>query len=486
MVPRGLGAAARRALLPIVAFGFVILALVALAITPTVMVRRLASAVEENNTTFVPARRLVGELRFLFEEQVAEIRALILTGEQRYLEGFREARRAGDETLVRLSPLVHPIGPTAVANLDAVRRYSARWHVLDDALASGRITHEQYRTRLPTQTALYDSTLAATIGLEEEIDRIASARGREIGSEVVSLRTVSLVFGLLALLSAIVVGWFGWQQYALSRELARVVDEETRLRTESEQRREEIERITESRARLMRGFTHDVKNPLGAADGFLQLLESGLMDGLTEKQKSSLTRARRAIGAALHLIDELLELARAEAGAIVIAWAATDVRDAAREAAEEYRAQAEAKGLSMTTEIPDELPLVESDAARIRQILGNLISNAVKYTRQGGVTVGVEARAGEIAPGPGPWVAVEVSDTGPGIPEAQQQLLFQEFRRLGATAGEKGAGIGLTISERIARALGGEITVASELGRGSTFTLWLPLARRPTAPREPS
>jgi signal transduction histidine kinase len=210
------------------------------------------------------------------------------------------------------------------------------------------------------------------------------------------------------------------------------------------------------------------------------------MDGLTEKQKSSLTRARRAIGAALHLIDELLELARAEAGAIVIAWAATDVRDAAREAAEEYRAQAEAKGLSMTTEIPDELPLVESDAARIRQILGNLISNAVKYTRQGGVTVGVEARAGEIAPGPGPWVAVEVSDTGPGIPEAQQQLLFQEFRRLGATAGEKGAGIGLTISERIARALGGEITVASELGRGSTLTLWLPLARRPTAPREPS
>jgi signal transduction histidine kinase len=471
----------KRALLPIVAFVLVILALVALAITPAVMVRHLASAVQENDTTFVPARRLVGELRFQFEEQVAEVRALILTGEQRYLDGYREALRAGDETLARLSPLVHPIGPAAVAYLQAVRRYSAQWHVLDNALISGRITHEQYRTRLPSQTALYDSTLAATINLEGEIDRVASARSREIGAEVIRQRTSSLIFGLVAILSAIVVGWFGWRQYMLTGELGRAVEEEARLRAESERRREEIERVTESRSRLIRGFTHDVKNPLGAADGFLQLLEAGIMDGLTEKQKGSVAKARRAIGTALQLIEDLLELAKAEAGAIVITWAATDVRNAAREAAEEYRAQAEAKGLSMRTEIPDELPMVESDAARIRQILGNLISNAVKYTRQGGVTVGVEARAGGMTPGPGPWVAVEVSDTGPGIPEAQKQLLFQEFRRLETAAGEKGAGLGLTLSERIARAIGGEITVASKLGRGSTFTLWLPLARRPTA-----
>jgi signal transduction histidine kinase len=365
--------------------------------------------------------------------------------------------------------------------LEAVRRYSARWHVLDDALASGRITHEQFRAQLPTQTARFDSTLAATLHLERVIDDVASARSRAIGADVVRLRTVALVFALLALLSAIVVGWAGWRQHTLAGELARTVDEETRLRAESEQRREEIERITESRSRLIRGFTHDVKNPLGAADGFLQLLEGGLMDGLTEKQKSSVARARRAIGAALRLIEDLLELEKAEAGAIGIAWAATDVRNAAREAAEEYRAQAEAKGLTMRTEIPDELPVVESDAARIRQILGNLISNAVKYTRTGGVTVGVDARDGGMAPGPGRWVAVAVSDTGPGIPEAQKQLLFQEFTRLGTAAGEKGAGIGLTISERIARALGGEITVASEVGKGSTFTLWLPLVRRTTA-----
>lgn len=475
----------RRALLPLLAFVLVVLALVALAVTPIVMVRQLASSVAENDSTFVPARRLVGELRFIIEEQVAEVRGLVLTGEQRYLDGYRNSRRASTEVLAQLTPLAHRIGPAAVADLAATEQYSARWHVLDDALTSGRITHEQFRMRLPTQTALYDSTLAATVQLERTIDGVASARAQRIGAEVKRQLTVSLILGVLAILSAFVVGWFGWRQFALAGELARAVDEEARLRAESEQRREEVERITESRTRLIRGFTHDVKNPLGAADGFLQLLEAGLMDELTEKQKESVARARRAIGVALRLITDLLELAKAESGAIAIQWAATDVRNVAREAAEEYRAQAEAKGLTMKTVIPAELPLIESDAARIRQILGNLISNAVKYTRTGGVTIGVMARFGEMAPGPGPWVGVEVADTGPGIPEAQRQLLFQEFRRLETAAGESGAGIGLTISERVARALGGEIAVASELGRGSTFTLWLPVSRRPTAKKLP-
>lgn len=461
--------------IPIFAFVLVILALVALAITPALMVRRLASAFEVNNTIFEPARRLVSDLRFSFELQVAEVRALVLTQEQRYLDGYRDARRAEAEILARLSPLVHQICPDAAAQLEAVRQISSRWHVLDNELMGGQITHEQYRARLPRQAALYDSTFAATALLEREIDRIATARGREVGAAVGSQRTISLIFGLLALLSAIVVGWFGWLQYTLTLELERAIGEEARLREESEHRREELERITASRNRLIRGFTHDVKNPLGAADGFLQLLEAGIMDGLTEQQKGSVARSRRAIGAALHLIEDLLELARAETGAIAIEWATTDVRVAAREAAEEYRAQAEANGLTMRTEIPVEFPSIESDMTRIRQILGNLISNAVKYTRQGGVTVGVKIRSGGSAPGPGRWAAVEVSDTGPGIPEAQRQLLFQEFRRLETAAGEKGAGVGLAISERIARALGGEITVESEVGRGSTFTLWLPL-----------
>lgn len=108
----------------------------------------------------------------------------------------------------------------------------------------------------------------------------------------------------------------------------------------------------------------------------------------------------------------------------------------------------------------------------MRQILSNLLSNAVKYAAKGPVTVEAQARDGE-GPASGPWIAVSVSDSGPGIPSEKIESVFEEYTRLDPHA-QPGAGIGLSISRRIARALGGDLTLASEAGRGSTFTLWLP------------
>lgn len=235
---------------------------------------------------------------------------------------------------------------------------------------------------------------------------------------------------------------------------------------------EERERAAESRARLMRGFSHDVRNPLGAADGYLYLMT--VMDRLTAEQRDKVDKVRRSIKAALNLIEDLLELARAEAGDIEIDRAPTDLGAIAREAADEYRAQAEAGGLSLTVDIPAALPLIESDGHRIRQIVGNLLSNAVKYTEHGGVTVSVAVAGSSNTPRPGRWMAVNVSDTGRGIAKEQQPLVFQEFRRLEMSGNERGAGIGLAISRRIAQALGGDMSVDSDPGNGSTFTLWLP------------
>lgn len=257
-------------------------------------------------------------------------------------------------------------------------------------------------------------------------------------------------------------------------DLAALAFRKVRLLQESERRREDLERLTESRVRLMRGFSHDVKNPLGAADGYAQLLEDGVIGELTDRQKESVGRIRRSLRSSLALIDDLLELARAEAGQVEIRRAPTDVRDAVREMAEEYRAQAEAKGLTLEIRVPDEVPVIHSDTGRVRQILGNLVSNAVKYTPDGTITVAVDTREDPGAPGPGEWVAVAVRDTGPGIPRDQQHLLFQEFARIEPGTGT-GAGIGLAISRRLASALGGDITLDSDAGQGATFTLWLPL-----------
>jgi signal transduction histidine kinase len=237
----------------------------------------------------------------------------------------------------------------------------------------------------------------------------------------------------------------------------------------------EREDIAESRARLIRGFTHDVKNPLGAADGFLALLEEGVNGELSSAQNDSISRTRRSIRSALDLIAHLLDLSRAESGELEIHQVPLDLREVVSDVGEQFRAQAEQAGLDYRVELPAALPSTLSDAERVRQVLANLMSNAIKYTPAGGcVAVRACVETDDGAPARGTWIATQVVDTGQGIRGDQQHRLFQEFTRFDAS-GTPGAGIGLAISQKIAEALGGRITVQSEEGRGSTFTLWLPL-----------
>lgn len=243
----------------------------------------------------------------------------------------------------------------------------------------------------------------------------------------------------------------------------------------------EAGRLTESRARLVRGFSHDLKNPLGAASGHAELLEDGLLGDLTPRQRESVGRIRHLLATALELIDDVVELARAEAGEVQLQEEEVDLRGLASELMDEYRAQVEAAGLGLSAELPADLLVVRSDPRRIRQIMGNLVANAIKYNREGGrVALRLEPRTRSVGAGAATaWVAVDVEDTGVGIPPEQHHLLFREFTRL-APETTDGSGLGLAISRRVARALGGEITFESAPGRGTTFTFWMPI-RGPAA-----
>ncbi len=252
--------------------------------------------------------------------------------------------------------------------------------------------------------------------------------------------------------------------------LASLAFRKVHLLESSEARSRELEEVMESRTRLVRGFSHDLKNPLGAADGHAALLEDGVLGELTDAQRNSVQRIRAALAAAVSLINDLVELARAEAGQIVLKEQPVDVREIAREMVEQYRPAALQAGLAITGELRA-VEIVPSDADRVRQILGNLLSNAVKYTKQGGqIEVKTAMRS---ADGRGECVAIDVVDTGIGIPQEKVQALFTEFERIDPSV-KPGAGLGLAISRRLARLLGGEITVYTQRGRGSTFTLWLP------------
>jgi signal transduction histidine kinase len=251
--------------------------------------------------------------------------------------------------------------------------------------------------------------------------------------------------------------------------LAALAYEKVRLIDEAREGRRELERVMRSRQRLMRGFSHDVKNPLGAADGYADLLSAGIYGGLSTPQLQSVERIRRSIHRALSLIDDLHELARAETGNIPLRLEPVNIGDLARSSAEEYRGAATANGLTLNVDVPDDLPTVVTDGTRVTQIVGNLLSNAIKYTKAGSVTLRVRSEVAR-AEGISDAVSFDVIDTGIGIPADKKEIIFEEFSRL-HESDKPGAGLGLAISTRIAELLGGTISLESEPGRGSTFTL---------------
>jgi PAS domain S-box-containing protein len=235
-------------------------------------------------------------------------------------------------------------------------------------------------------------------------------------------------------------------------------------------------RIVESHERLIRGFTHDVKNPLGAAAGFLALLEERVGGDLTDAQSMYVTRARHSIAVAIRLVSQLLDIERAESGQLTLHLDDVDVFALSREIIDTFRPAASARSQTITwLPADDDGLLVASDGDRVRQILANLVSNATKYANRGGQILVRAWRAAADAPRPGRWVAVAVEDDGPGIPFEKQNMLFREFTRFQPDAAA-GTGIGLAISQRLAHALGGMITFRSTPGGGSSFTVWLPAA----------
>ncbi|HET6228468.1 MAG TPA: GAF domain-containing sensor histidine kinase [Longimicrobiaceae bacterium] len=235
-----------------------------------------------------------------------------------------------------------------------------------------------------------------------------------------------------------------------------------------------VTRATEARARLLRGVTHDVKNPLGSADGYAQLLEMELAGGLAPEQARLVAGVRRGIRGALAMIGDLLDLSLAESGGLPVNRVPVDLVAVAREALEDERGAVEAAGHVLVCEGGTPVPLV-TDPARVRQVVGNLLSNAAKYTpAPGRITLWVEMRTGGEPARPGEWAAVHVRDSGPGIPPDARESIFGEFHRLDSSTRASGHGLGLAISRLIARLLGGDLTVSGGEGEGATFSFWLP------------
>ena len=218
-------------------------------------------------------------------------------------------------------------------------------------------------------------------------------------------------------------------------------------------------------------MSHEIRTPLNSVLALSQLLRDGVAGPLTLDQRRYLEIITRNGRTLLRLIDDILDLSRIESGHLEVDTEDVDLAPQIDSIVEALTPLATAKDLHIAIKLPDDLPLVRCDVDRVRQILTNLIANAIKFTDAG--MVRVTAAASDVS------VVIHVTDTGVGIPQAELGRIFEEFVQVDQTLARRkgGAGLGLAIASRLARLMGGDIAVSSVAGSGSRFTLTLPRAQ---------
>jgi signal transduction histidine kinase/CheY-like chemotaxis protein len=254
-----------------------------------------------------------------------------------------------------------------------------------------------------------------------------------------------------------------------SERLAQNSQEQRELTSQLEETNASLARASEAKSRFLASVSHELRTPMNAILGFTDALLGGVDGKLNPDQRTSLGWVQRGGRDLLGLINEILDLSKIEAGKLTMDAQPFDPRELVESVVAQYRSMAAQKGIRLDWRDADAPTQVVLDRQRVRQILVNLLGNALKFTSAGKVQVETAGNSQSV-------FRVAVRDTGPGIAADQHEAIFEEFQR--AEGDEAGTGLGLAISRRLARVMGGDVTLESEPGRGSVFYLTLPLDSR--------
>jgi signal transduction histidine kinase len=238
----------------------------------------------------------------------------------------------------------------------------------------------------------------------------------------------------------------------------------------------QLEMASRYKSAFLANMSHELRTPLNAIIGFSRLVMRRSQSVLPARQYENLEKILLSAEHLLMLINDILDLAKIEAGRLEVRRAEVDMTALVEVCLRTVEPLLKSGQVHLRKQCEPDVPFLWTDEDRLRQILINLLSNAVKFTLEGTITVSLQSQAKEMA--------IVVADTGIGIPENALGLIFEEFRQADSNTTQQygGTGLGLAISRRLARLLGGDITVQSTVGVGSTFTVILPLSDDTPAP----
>ena len=303
---------------------------------------------------------------------------------------------------------------------------------------------------------------------QRERDSMQQAINKAMEARQYLLWQIGLL-AVVAIIAAIILLWYIWRD----------TQKERIYRENLENANEEIRRIMQQREHLLLTITHDIKAPAASISGFIDLMKDYVNDA---RGAECLVNIKRSAHHLSHLVAALLDYHQLENGLMKVHSTDFSPKELVDESVEGMRVQAESKGLKISYEIKEKEhnALYNADAFRIRQILDNLISNAIKYTDKGSIMVSMSIRqkrnAYNIIENKNAYLlTLDVTDTGKGMTTEERQKVFQAFTRLKNAQGIEGTGLGLSITHELATLLGGEIHVKSEVGKGSTFTATIPI-----------
>lgn len=313
--------------------------------------------------------------------------------------------------------------------------------VIENIYSDSRVPAEVYRPTFVRSLAMVPIRLAAPIGA--------------IGAYWAKERRATA--GELKLLQALA-------------DSASIAMENARLYHELERKTLAAQEANEMKSQFLSTVSHELRTPLNAIIGSTDLLVEGTYGPIPEAHQVPLARVQRNARDLLRLIEDALDFARIESGKLKVRLEWINLSRLIHDLLLDLGPLMEHRKLSIRVDVPDNLLPIESDAGKIRQILTNLLFNAVKFTHTGGITLSARACRGRNG------VEISVADTGIGIPKEALSKIFDRFYQVDGTDTREfgGIGLGLTIVRQLVDLLGGEIGVQSTLGRGSTFTIFLP------------